>query len=398
MARRKAKDASEAAVEQVDADGVVQPPPADPEREKKWAQHTKEVDKLLNEVDDFFKKEGGDSVVQRLSAAATVSHVDSWVSTGSTVVDTVLIGGRPKDGKQSLIPYGRQTEISGMPGTGKTSLCAQLAAQVQAMGGIVAISDTEERIDHPYWRALGVDTDRIINLTAHTFQEVFTNQRKFIRSVEEKARKHKIPILVLWDSIGGTITDTILDEDDDDIMEAAAKAMMSEAKVIAAGMKIINPFVARAKVAYVYTNTLYTKPNVKYGDPQETPGGEKKNFYATVRLRLKKVGEIADRDDEAGKKTVYGHRIKVTTVKNSMAPNLMSIEGAVLGGRGFSNEYTVKEVAERMGFISTKGAWTTWTMKEGEETKFQGLEGWFEATKKFPAAYAQLAQVVAESL
>lgn len=395
MARRKSTTEA-AAVEKVDEDGVVQPV-VDHEREKRRAQQDKITDKLLDSAQDYFKKKHSDRVVQRLSAADTLSRVETWVSSGSLVVDSVLVGGRDKRKPQSLIPFGRQTEISGLNGTGKTSLCAQIAAQVQAMGGLVAVTDTEERIDHHYWKQLGVDTDRILNLTARSLEDVFNIQIEYLQWAMKEAKNQ--PIMMLWDSLGGTTTDSLMDELESggDIQETARKIMMTKAKIISNNMEIINPLVAQTKVAYIYTNTLYLDPMVKYGDPWKTPGGNRKDFFATVRLRLKKVGQISDKDESLGKKTIHGHDVVVESVKNSMAPKTFALKGAVLGNRGFCDGYTVKDIAETMGFVVTKGSWTTWT-GENFEAKFQGWEGFLEAIEQYPEEYQKLRALVAAAL
>lgn len=335
--------------------------------------HQEMTDSLLDTLQADLNKEFGVGTAQRLSSADTLSRIENWTSSRSLIVDKVLAGGRPMP--CSLVPFGRQMEISGLNGTGKTTLCAQIAAEVQSKGGSVVVTDTEERIDHNYWKLLGVDTSRIINLTARTLEEVFERQVKLIQML--MAKSPNTPILMVWDSLGGTSTDSIMDEIDegsDSPMEVAKKAMMMKARIISWGMEMINPYIAKSKVAYIYTNTLYMKPNVKWGDPWVTPGGNKKDFMATVRLRLEKVGQIAEEDPITGNKNIYGNKVEVTALKNSMAPMQVSATGAVFGGRGFCNEWTIKDTAESMKLI-TKGTWSSWKTPLGEDIKFQGWHG-----------------------
>lgn len=379
--------------------------PAEEKEEKKEKprsaqEHAAVMDDMFDSMQEEMNEAFGKGTAQRLSSAATLSKVEFWVSTRSLIVDKVLLGARPTGA--SLIPFGRQTEISGLPGVGKTTLCAQLAAEVQQSGGFVVVTDTEERIDHPYWQSLGVNTDKILNLTARTLEEVFEKQHKFIET--SNAKWPKIPILMLWDSLGGTSTDSILEEKDekghqkkDSIMTRAKKAMMVKAKLISAGMEVINPLVAKSKVAYVYTNTLYQKPDVDYGDPWVTPGGNKKDFFATVRIRLRRKEEIAREDETVSAKNVLGHRVEVKALKNSMAPQLRTIEAVIVGGRGFCNEYTVWEIADSMKLITKSGAWSTWTTPKGEEVKFQGWNGFLEKVATHPE-YPDLFAAVAERI
>lgn len=358
------------------------------------------IDDMLAGMTETMNDSFGADTADTLSSATTLSNIDHWTSTRSMVVDKVIAGGRPMP--CSILPFGRQTEISGLPGTGKTTLCAHIAAEVQSHGGIVVVTDTEERIDHPYWDALGVNTKKILNLKARTLEDVFERQYIFITNAIEKWPG--VPILMLWDSLGGTSTDSIMDDTDakgatkkDSIMERAKKAMMVKAKLISAGMEIINPVVARSRVAYVYTNTLYQKP-VDYGDPWETPGGNKKNFFATLRLRLTVTGQITEEDETTDKKSVIGQWITVRAIKNSMAPMKIELPAAVMGGIGYSDDYTVWKLGTAMKvMVRPKGSWTTWTTPKGEEVKFQGYAGFVEKVKTHPE-YADLCQLVRDKL
>jgi len=349
------------------------------------------VKKALKQFQDCMNTEFGEGTVQRLSSSSSLSKIDHWASTRSIVVDKVLAGGRPMP--CTLLPFGRQTEIHGLPGSGKTTLCAQISAEVQSKGGMVVAIDTEERIDHPYWSQLGVDVDRVQSLTANSIEEVFKKQYKLL--LWHISECPTLPLLMLWDSLGGTTTDAIATaiEEGEDPMEVAKKSMMMNARAIAAGMRLINPLIAKSRVAYVYTNTMYMKPNVKYGDPFETPGGWVAKYFATVRLRLKRVGQLLEEDPVTGQRKIYGHRIEVSTEKNSMAPNLIGLEGAILGGLGFSNDWTVREIAEALKIIKKAGAWSTWVTTSGEEVKFQGFNGFVEKVKPHPE-YQQLVDAV----
>lgn len=369
---------------------------------RKPVSQNNKIDDMLAGMTEVMNESFGPDTADILSSASTLSQIDQYTSTRSMVVDKVIAGGRPMP--CSLLPFGRQTEISGLPGTGKTTLCAHLAAEVQSKGGIVVVTDTEERIDHPYWQSLGVRTDKLLNLKARTLEDVFERQYVFID--KSLAKWSGIPILMLWDSLGGTSTDSIMDDHDaggkakkDSIMERAKKAMMVKAKLISAGMEIVNPLVARSKVAYVYTNTLYMKPNIEYGDPWETPGGNKKNFFATLRLRLTVTGAIKEEDETTDKVTTIGHWVTVKAIKNSMAPMKVELPAAVIGGVGYSDEYTVWKLGTALKVMEkpAKGSWTTWKTPKGDEVKFQGFAGFVDKVKSHPE-YPDLYQMVQERL
>lgn len=267
-------------------------------------------------------------------------------------------------------------EVAGLPGSGKTTLCAQIAAEVQSKGGIVVSVDTEERIDEKYWTALGVDLNSVLRIEANELEEVFDKQAKLIEVVKKKAPDR--PVLMLWDSVGGTGVSGIK------TMEEAQKAMMKKARVIGAGMELINSQIAKSRVCYLYTNQLYTKPGVMFGDPLETPGGNKLKHFATVRLRLTEGAALKEKDEKLGMERIVGKKVYVKALKNSMAPMLLNLAGVIYGGKGFDNDRTVKNVAEAVGLITKSGAWSRWITPNGEEVKFQGWSGFQDKVMSHP--------------
>lgn len=353
------------------------------------------ADLHLQMLQEELEKNWGANAAVSLDSASSLSKIDHWVSTRSIVIDNVLAGGRPRP--CSLMPFGRQIEVSGPPGAGKTSLCAQTAAEVQRQGGLVIVTDTEERIDHTYWRALGVDTARVLNLRADTIEEVFEKQYDAIRLMQAKAPDRLM--LMIWDSVGGTSSGLVLDDDPkkkETFMERAQKQMGREAKLIGDGIKGLSGAVAKSRVCYLYTNHEYNKIGVTYGSNRETYGGNKLKFLATARIQLTPIGEIKD-EDVMGNKRVLGSRIRVKALKNSMAPMRMEKEAVIIGGEGFSNRYTVWEVAAKLKLIEKSGSWSTWKTSNGEEIKFQGWSGFCEKVVTH-AEYPDLEAAVIEKL
>lgn len=279
--------------------------------------------------------------------------------------------------------------------THNTTLCAQLSAEVQSQGGIVVVTDTEERIAHDYWQALGVDTSRIINLRAYSIEEVFEKQHACIEVMAKNSPDTEI--LMIWDSLGATAgRSTMTPAKNESFMEAARKNMGRDAGMISAGMRVINGAVAKARVMYVYTNHIYSKMNVTYGDKTETYGGVKAKFFATVRLSLQQIGKIKQ-EDKLGNVQVIGNRVRVKTLKNNMSPFLMEKEAVVLGGIGFSNDYTAFEAGKKLGLLTSKGAWSTVVMPSGEEIKFQGWNGFMTKVVPHPQ-YPDFMNLVREAL
>lgn len=352
------------------------------------------LDAHFNLLTESLNKQFGENSAISLDSADTLSRIDFWVTSRSIAVDKVLAGGRAFP--CSLVPFGRQMEISGPPGAGKTTLCAQIAAETQKQGGLVIVTDTEERIDHAYWSALGVDNSKVINLRAETLEEVFEKQYFAIKTMREKAPNRMV--LMIWDSVGGTSSGAVLDEKEDNkttFMERAAKQMGREAKIIGNGVKGLSGYIAKSKVCYLYTNHIYSKIGVTYGDPNETYGGQKLKFLATVRLQLKPGAAIKEKD-AFGNVESPGKWVTVKALKNSMSPMLMEKSAVVMGGVGFSNQYLVWDVAKKNKLISGAGAWSTWKTPKGEDVKFQGWSG-FQEKVVTHSEYADLESMVIEA-
>jgi recombination protein RecA len=287
-------------------------------------------------------------------------------------------------------------EVSGPNNSGKTTLCAQIAAETQALGGIVVVTDTEERIDDVYWSRLGVDVSRILRIKATDLKDVFEKQYRALQFARTNAADRLV--LLLWDSLGGTAGAEQLDENaKENIMEQAEKFGMRRAKVISDGMEAINTIVTKTRASYLYTNHEYTKIGTSYGSPRETRGGNKPKYFATVRLQLTPVGQIKDADPVGGRDRVIGQRVRVKALKNSMAGFLLERDAVIMAGRGFVNEYTVFDVGVRLGVISQAGSWYTWVTPKGETVKFQGYGG-FETTVVPHAEYDDLLAAVEGSM
>ena len=352
-----------------------------------------ETEDILNAIQGDLNKAFGEDTAMRLDNQETLSRVDHWVSSRSIVVDAVLRGGRPMG--SSLIPFARQIEISGPPNSGKTTLCAQIAAEVQSKGGLVIVTDTEERIDHVYWSALGVQVNKVIRIHADSIKEVFNKQYRALQFARDKAADKLI--LLIWDSLGGTAgVDMVDTSSKEDPMTQAEKFGMRQAKQIGDGIVLINSVITDTRACYLYTNHEYEKIGVTYGDKRETKGGNKVKYYATVRLRLTPCGQIKEADAASGEENVIGQKIKVKALKNSMAGVLKESEAHVMAGKGYVNEYTVFDVAERIGMITKKGAWSSITLGK-DDLKFQGFNGFME--KVVPHAdYPDLLAAVAAAL
>jgi recombination protein RecA len=353
-----------------------------------------EIDDVLNAIQGDLNAAFGADAAMRLDAQETLSRVDHWVSSRSIIVDAVLRGGRPMGA--SLVPFGRQIEVSGPPNSGKTTLCAHIAAEVQAKGGLVIVTDTEERIDHVYWGKLGVDVSRVLRIHADSVKEVFNKQYRALQFARDKAPDKQI--LLIWDSLGGTAGVDMVDPDSkDDPMTQAEKFNMRKAKQIGDGIVLINSVITQTRTCYLYTNHEYTQIGTSWGDPRETHGGMKVKYYATVRLRLTPAGQIKEKNPTSDHDTVVGQKIRVKALKNSMAGVLKECDAAVMANRGYVNSFSVWDMAQRLGLISKAGAWSEVKMPGGGKVSFQGFNG-FEEKVVTHDEYPELLAHVVEAL
>jgi recombination protein RecA len=348
----------------------------------------KALEDTLSKVQDDLNKSFGDASVMRLNDGA-LSKIDHWVSSRSMVVDSVLRAGRPEG--SSLVPFGRQMEISGPEDSGKTTLCAQIAAETQAAGGLVLITDTEEKLAEDYWTALGVDTGKILYIRATDLEDVFDKQYMAMQIARKAASDRKV--LLIWDSLGGTAGAEMIDpESDESPMTQAKKFGMQQAKVISDGMSLINTIVSKTRVCYLFTNHEYQKIGVTYGNKRETRGGGKPKYFATVRLQLTPVGRIKEKDEFSAHDREIGKQVRVKALKNHMGGMLLERDAIIVTGRGFVDSYTVFDIAKTLKLMTGKG-WVTWKTPKGEEVKFQGWRG-FEKVVVPHAEYPALCDTV----
>lgn len=355
--------------------------PAEPTEEQKrdWDF----ISKIVKDMDKGCGK-GAALVPTRSTILGTVEH---WVSTRNFMIDYAIAGGLPMP--RPIIPFGRITEIAGLNETGKTTLLSQIIAETQRVGGIGAIIDVEHTLDLSYMEQLGVDLSRVIIAPADTYEEGFHKAKVLVKAVQE----HDPDRLVClgWDSVGATPTQAQMDSDD------AGNPHGVAAKIVGQNLQVFNGMIAKCRVGMIFTNHLWHDHNVKYGDPYKSYAGEKFRYFATLRIRLTKSGQIKEKEEgataEDDSKQTIGSRIKVGVLKNKMAPYRKTVEVPCLGGLGFSTDYCVFEQGLKQGSI-TGTTWKTWETPNGEEIKFQGWRGFQEKVLLHPEYPALVEAVV----
>jgi len=335
-----------------------------------------EAMKLVHHAIAGMEKKFGTGSAITPTADTVLCKVEQWASTGNFVIDSAIAGGNRIPGG---IPFGRLTEIAGRNGSGKTTLLGHAVADTQRQGGVACVIDTEQALALDYWEKLGVNLDHLLLAQAECIEEVFERMEFLIATI--KQFDASVPVLIGWDSLGGTPTKAQLNAAADQHFYAEA------AKVVGKNLQRVIHLISKERIALVFINHLYRDINVQYGDPWASYGGEKVTFYSSLRIRLAKGQAIkegsAPSKGEDDERDTVGHRNKVHILKNKMAPVLRTIRVPCLGNRGFDMTYMIFDQAVKMGVISKSKAWLKWKSDSGE-INFQGWVGFLEKVVPHP--------------
>ncbi|MBF0109637.1 MAG: recombinase RecA [Magnetococcales bacterium] len=251
------------------------------------------------------------------------------VSTGSLSVDLALgIGG---------LPRGRVCEVFGPEASGKTTLALHVAAEVQRQGGVAAYVDAEHALDPGYARKLGVNVDELLISQPDTGEQALEIVDMLIRSGAVD--------LVVVDSVAALTPKAELEGEMGDAHMGLQARLMSQA------LRKLTGSISRSRAIVLFINQIRMKIGVSFGSPETTTGGNALKFYASVRLDIRRVNSIKDRDQ------VVGSRTKVKVVKNKMAPPFCSVEFDINYGEGISLEGEVLDMAVEQNLVEKSGAW-----------------------------------------
>jgi recombination protein RecA len=337
------------------------------------------INRVVGDMENKFGK--GSALTP--DAGTVLCRVDHWVSTRNFMIDSCIAGGLPMP--RPIIPFGRVTEIAGLNGTGKTTLLLQIMAETQAAGGVAAIIDTEQALDLQYAERLGVNLSKLIVVQADTIEDVFVKKEALITTIKQYDSDRLI--CLGWDSLGQTPTNAQAEADPGDHFYAEA------AKVVGKNLQRTTQMISKQRIALIVNNHVYRKMDVKFGDPWESYGGQKIQFVATLRIRLKRVGQISE--EHEGTKQVVGHKVEMKIIKNKMAPLLRSVNVPCIGNHGFSLDYSIFEQGAKQGVLAGN-TWKSWTTPKGEAVKFQGWRGFQEKVVTHPE-YPELVREVVKN-
>ena len=313
------------------------------------------TDKLATVIADELNKQFKHQQVAYFLGGETVSPTDvtGWISTGSSILD-LAISNRPNGG----IAVGKITELNGLEGSGKSLVGAHALASTQQKNGIAVYIDTESSVSQQFLEAIGIDISKMLYIQLETVEEIFEAIEHIITKIRESDRDKFVTILV--DSLAAASTRVEMDADFDKDGWATSKAI-----IISKAMRKITQMIARQKVALIFTNQLRQKLGVMFGDPWTTSGGKALPFHASVRVRLKNIGQIKDK-----KKNTIGINLRGQVIKNRLGPPLRVAEFPLYFDRGIDDYGGWLKVMKEHNLVKSAGAWYTVMDQNGKEIKF----------------------------
>ena len=315
---------------------------------KKNADKQKALDSALAQIERQF----GKGSIMKLGQNNPMQEIEA-TSTGSLGLDIALgIGGLPK---------GRIIEIYGPESSGKTTLTLHCIAEEQKKGGVCAFVDAEHALDPQYAKKLGVNLDELLISQPDTGEQALEITDTLVRSGAVN--------MVIVDSVAALTPKSELEGDMGDSSVGVQARLMSQA------MRKLTGSISRSKCMVIFINQIRMKIGVMFGSPETTTGGNALKFYSSVRLDIRRIGAIKDRDE------VVGNATRVKVVKNKVAPPFKQVEFDIMYGEGISKNGELLDLGVKAGVVNKSGAWFSY----GDERIGQGRENAKNFLKENPS-------------
>ena len=304
---------------------------------KRNNEKQKALDSALAQIERQF----GKGSIMKLGADNPVQEIEA-TSTGSLGLDIALgIGGLPK---------GRIIEIYGPESSGKTTLTLHCVAEEQKKGGVCAFVDAEHALDPQYAKKLGVDLEELLISQPDTGEQALEITDTLVRSGAVS--------MVVVDSVAALTPKSELEGDMGDHNVGVQARLMSQA------MRKLTGSISRSNCMVIFINQIRMKIGVMFGSPETTTGGNALKFYSSVRLDIRRIGAIKDRDE------IVGNSTRVKVVKNKVAPPFKQVEFDIMYGEGISKTGELLDLGVNAGVVEKSGAWYSY----GDERIGQGRE------------------------
>jgi recombination protein RecA len=329
---------------------------------------SKALDAALSQIERAF----GKGSIMRLGKNSKAMDIET-IPTGSLSLDIALgVGG---------LPRGRVIEIYGPESSGKTTLALHCLAEAQKKGGICAFIDAEHALDPVYARKLGVNVDDLLISQPDAGEQALEIADTLVRS-------GAIDVLVI-DSVAALVPRAELEGEMGDSQPGLQARLMSQA------LRKLTASINRSNTMVIFINQIRMKIGVMYGSPETTTGGHALKFYASVRLDIRRIGVIKDRDE------VVGNQTRVKVVKNKLAPPFKQVEFDIMYGEGVSKTGEIIDLGVKAGVVEKSGAWFSYDSQrigQGRENAKTFLKNNPDVAAKIEATIRQNAGLIADQI
>ena len=328
----------------------------------------KALDAAMAQIERAF----GKGSIMRLGKNQKAVEIET-VSTGSLGLDIALgVGG---------LPRGRVVEIYGPESSGKTTLTLHVIAEAQKAGGVCAFVDAEHALDPIYARKLGVQLDDLLISQPDTGEQALEITDTLVRS-------GAIDVLVI-DSVAALTPRAEIEGEMGDVQPGLQARLMSQA------LRKLTASISRSNTLVIFINQIRMKIGVMYGSPETTTGGNALKFYASVRLDIRRIGAIKDREE------VTGNQTRVKVVKNKVAPPFKQVEFDIMYGEGISKLGELVDLGVKAGVVEKSGSWFSYDSQrlgQGRENAKSYLRANPEAAARIEQAIRENAGIIAERI